>query len=257
MKRFYVSAIFLFVVVLFSSQPAHAQQQTNYPRLISVTAEAQVKVVPDEVVLRLGVETWDRVLTVAQSQNDVIVQKTFDIAKEFKLADKDIQTDYIKIVPTYDNNNYNQYDKGHITGYLAQKTIAINLKDVNKFETLLTQLLQGGVNHVHGIQFNTSELKKYRDQARSLAIKAAREKAENLAKELGVKVGKPYNVSTYSGGWWMDYGTGWGGGYGGAMYQNVQQSVNTSGNGEDSEGNSLALGQIKVNASVSVSFEIE
>ncbi|MCP4129862.1 MAG: SIMPL domain-containing protein [bacterium] len=42
--------------------------------------------------------------------------------------------------------------------------------------------------------FRITELKKYRSQACSFAIKATYEKADAFAKELGQNVGKPYSI---------------------------------------------------------------
>ena len=100
-------------------------------------------------------------------------------------------------------------------------------------------------------------MRKYRDQARTLAVKAAREKADLLAKELEVKVGPAHTVSEYSGGWWSGYSSWWGSGYYGAGgYQNVAQNAVSNSSSSDLEG-TVALGQIRVNAAVSVSFELE
>jgi hypothetical protein len=44
--------------------------------------------------------------------------------------------------------------------------------------------------NVQGIQFRTSELREFRDQARALATGAAREKAEAMAAELGMEIGR-------------------------------------------------------------------
>ena len=42
----------------------------------------------------------------------------------------------------------------------------------------LAAALKAGVNQVNNVEFYTSELRKYRDQARELAMKAAKEKAQ-------------------------------------------------------------------------------
>jgi len=106
-----------------------------------------------------------------------------------------------------------------------------------------------------GFEFRTSELRKYRDQARQMAIKAAKEKAVALAKELDMTVGTPRNISEngvgywgYTGGWW-----GWGGGRGQYMSQNsIQQAPAGGGEG----GQTMPLGQIAVRAQISVTFDI-
>ena len=112
-----------------------------------------------------------------------------------------------------------------------------------------------GVNYVHGIDFRTSELRKHRDTARAMAIQAAKEKADALASELGVKRGKVYSITeNYWGGWWSWSGSYWRSRGGGGMQQNVAQ--NAGGASEATEG-ALSVGQISVSATVNVSFLIE
>ncbi len=62
-------------------------------------------------------------------------------------------------------------------------------------EELVTKVLQAGVNYVHGIDFQTTEFKKYREQARNLALRAAKEKAEMMAGVLGQSAGAPIQIN--------------------------------------------------------------
>ena len=60
--------------------------------------------------------------------------------------------------------------------YIVRKTIGIKLTNISGFDGVLSGLITNGVNNVQGIDFRTSELRKYRDKARTLAIQAAKEK---------------------------------------------------------------------------------
>ncbi|MCJ7508467.1 MAG: SIMPL domain-containing protein, partial [candidate division Zixibacteria bacterium] len=150
------SVIALFLVFIFSFL-ALAENQPE-PRLISVTGEAEVKVVPDEVVLTLGVETWDKDLNVAKNQNDERVKKVLAVAKKHKIQSKDTQTDCISIEPRYED----QWQHRNFAGYFVSKRIALTLRDISKFEGLLSNSLEAGANYVYGIRFRTTELRKYK-----------------------------------------------------------------------------------------------
>jgi uncharacterized protein YggE len=219
-------------------------------RTISVTGTAQVMVVPDEVALTLGVETSDLQLVTAKANNDAIVKKVLDITKTIGIDPKNVQTDYMNIQPRYDSN----YPKPNFIGYFVQKNIVITLKDVSKFEDLLSQALEAGVNYVHNIDFRTTELRKYRDQARDLALKAAQEKAKAMASTVGQQVGQPLAVREDYNRWYYPWNSWWGGSYGNQMSQNVVQN---SGQAAPESEDSLALGQIAVSASVSVDYELK
>ena len=217
---------------------------------ISVTGDATVKVVPDEIILTLGVETRHKELTEAKSENDKRVRRVIALAKSYGVDPKYIQTDFINISPEYE---YINYDIDRIVGYRVGKTIVITLKDIDKFDGLYSDVLELGANYVHGIEFRTSELRKYRAQARALAIKAAEEKATALAAELGRSIGNPTHINENHSGWWSSYGRWWGSRWGGMMSQNVVQNAGLE--GYTTEGG-VAPGQIEVNASVSVTFEL-
>src|SRR5438105_15796579 len=100
------------------------------------------------------------------------------------------------VEPHYDN----RYDNGQpaerkFLGYYMTKNITITLRDISKFEKLITEALKLGTNYINGIHFQTTELRKFRDQARLDAIRAAKEKAIALAAELGQKIGKPITIT--------------------------------------------------------------
>ena len=125
---------------------------------------------------------------------------------------------------------------------------------MKSFESTLAGLLNGGVNKVHGMELRTSELRKHRDTARAMAVRAAREKADALAAELGVKRGKVYTIdATESGGMWSS-SVGWNSRYAGAMRGNVMMNAGTP---AEMASDTLSLGQISISASVQVSFLIE
>ena len=233
------------------SHQSVAAQSSTTARTINVTGNAEVRVVPDEVVLTFGVETWDKVLSAAKNQNDERVKRIIAVANDQGVPAERIQTDFISVDPRYQDG----YARQDFIGYFVRKTIVVTLRDVSKFDALLSGALEAGATHVHGVQFQTTELRKHRDSARSLAIKAAREKAEALAGELGLKIGKATNIQENQNWWWSSYSSWWG--YRGApQAQNVMQNAGGSGAPSDG-GTTIAPGQIAVNATVTVTFEME
>lgn len=249
MKGVLRRGIILFVLVALFAFPAWAGNKSE-PRLITVTGDAEVRVAPDEVILTFGVETWDKDLGIAKKQNDERVKKVLALAKQFKIEPRHVQTDHISIEPRYKDG----YTRENFIGFFVRKTVVFTLRDISRFEDLLSSALEAGANYVHGVQFRTTKLREYRDQARALAIKAAKEKAKALAKELGQRIGKPQSIHEEHSGWWHWYNSWWGSRWGG---RNVAQNViqNVSGGPVETE-KGIALGQISVTARVRVSFEL-
>lgn len=250
LKRLCVTAI----LILFPFSPVFSQTFLNdaSPR-ITVSGSAEVKVVPDVVYLRLGVETRDVNLDPAKRQNDDRIKDVLKYLRKKGVPDKNVQTDFMSVEPEFN------YDVSRIkpVNYVARKSVEVKLTDLRKFEEIMSGALEHGVNYVHGVEFRTSELRKHRDEARAMAARAAREKADALAGELGVRRGKVLSINEdYWGGWWSGSGSWWGS-QGGMQYQNAVQNSMPSGRGGELEEGSLSVGQISVAATVNATFAIE
>ncbi len=221
------------------------------PPSISTSGESIVYVTPDEVVVSLGVETFDKDLDRAKADNDERSTKLLHAIKDLGVEDKHVQTDVLQVDIQYKGDRVTHT----IEGYYARRAYSITLKDTKKFERLTDVVLKNGANRLMGFTFKTTELRKHRDEARRMAIKAAKEKAVALAGELGMTIGKPRMISEGGGGW-SGY-RGWYGSMGGNSYANAQNSVQAAGGGGDDAGETLRLGQIEVRASVSVTFDMQ
>jgi|WetSurMetagenome_2_1015567.scaffolds.fasta_scaffold29481_2 uncharacterized protein len=248
MKNFTLTTL----IILISLWSIQAQQFDDRPKIM-VNGEAVVKVQPDKIVIDFGIETWDKDIMIAKQKNNEIMKKAMTVIKESGIPDKDIQTDYLSVEPRYDDS----YEKKDFIGYFIRNTFVVTLSDPGKVEDLVSKVLQSGVNYIHGINFQTTELKKYREQARDLALNAAKEKAEKMAGALGQSIGDPLQISEgYSGGDWWYYNSwsGWGNGRSNMMSQNVVQNIPSS---SDQISDTIALGKISVKANVSVTFELK
>ena len=226
----------------------HSAEETDaQPRLVTVNGHAEIRVVPDEVIVSLGVETRNVDLSRAKSENDARVEAVIEAVEALEIPRKHIKTEYVRIEPVYETMR-----KLRLEFYRVRKTMVITLREIDKFESLLSAALEAGANHVHGVDFRTTELRKHRDDARALAIQAAREKAEALAAELGVSIGSVHTIQEGYARSWSGYGSWWGG-FRGGMTQNVIQSAGPS----DGEGGPTVPGQIAIDARVTVSFELD
>ncbi len=251
MKTMVLSAIAVVMMTsaVWSQQP---QMFDDRPR-ISVTGEAVVNVTPDKIVLTLGIETWDAEITTAREKTNDILKQTLTALKELGIPDKAIQTDQLSVEPRYNDD----YKKQGFIGFFVRTTLVVTLSDPEKVETLVTKVLQAGVNYIHGIEFQTTEFRKHRDKARELALKAAREKAEMMAGALGESVGEPIQITEQHSGqdwWYYSSWSGWGFGRRQGMSQNVMQNA-SSDTGAPTE--SIALGKISIRANVSVVFALK
>ena len=91
--------------------------------------------------------------------------------------------------------------------------------------------------------FRHSEDRSHRDRARDMGVNAAREKAEAMAKSLGQRVGRPILVSEASPTWINPM-------------SNANVFNDGASEGASDAGDTLAPGTIRIDARVSVTFEM-
>jgi uncharacterized protein YggE len=236
--------LLLTAAVLMFSVHTFAQNAIE-PPLISVTGQAEVRVPPDEVVFTLGVESIDKDILAARTRTDDRVKEVLAIARRNNLKAEDVQTSYISIQPKYntDDLEYEQRRavKREFLGYQVSKTIAVILHDISRFDSLLSDVLKAGVTRLSNVEFRDSQIRKHKDQARAMAMKAAQEKANLMAREIGQSIGPAYSIT--EGG---DYSA-----------RNATQNLSSFGLPDSSDRESaIAPGLISVTAQVTVRFRL-
>ena len=224
---------------------------TNEPPKISVTGEAVVYAKPDKVVITLGIETSDENIALAKKKNTDILGWTISKIKQHGVLDKDIQTDHLSIEPRWEPGPRSYREK--FMGYFVRNSMVVTLSEVTKVEQLITSVLETGVNYIHGIRFQTSDLEKYRSKARLLALLSAQEKAEQMAVVLGQSIGNPINIhenDSYER-FYSNDGWGWGGGMMGGM-----SGMGGMARSPEEMEQTIALGELTIKSHVIVDFEL-
>jgi uncharacterized protein YggE len=232
------SALLLVAGVALPVLPATAADECCERPGITVVGEAEVRTVPDQAVLRLRVVTQDKDVIAAKTLNDEHAKATLALARRFGIRPEDLQTDAVAVQPQWTRPR--EGSKPSLIGYEVTKHVVLVLKDLARADELLTEMVKAGVNHVDAFELRTTEPRKYRDQARAMAIRAAREKASALAGEIGQSIGKAFQISEESE----------------ATGVNVMQNRVYAYDSNESEG-SFAAGQNSVRARVRVSFELQ
>lgn len=220
---------------------------------ITVTGDAEIKVAPDNAVITLGIETLDNSMVIAKRENDRLLSSVTKAIQQLGVDESDIHTDYLNVRPKYSKWD----DTGEFLGYNVKRRIVVTLKDISKFDQLISDVIEAGVSRILDVGFNVDDLRKYRDQARAMAIKAAAEKARDLTSEIGQTVGKAIDIregrsawrSWYSGWNWDRYYRN----YNSGVFNASQNAVSP----ESDQDTPIAIGKISVTASVSVSFLLE
>jgi uncharacterized protein YggE len=226
-----------------------ARADEQFPRAsISTNGDAIIYAKPDMVCASFGIETFDQNLDKAKQINDQASAHLVKAVKEVGVEERLLQVDTMTIELRYRGNGN---PINGIEGYIARRYYRAELKDLKLLDKLVDAIIKNGANQFGGLEFRTSELRKHRDEARRMALKAAKEKADLMAKELGVTVGAPRTITE-------------GGGYVGFYNRNMnsfgnaqQQAAAPAPAGDAGGEETMPLGQIAIQASVSVTFDLK
>ena len=219
-------------------------------RSIRVSGTAVINVAPDRALIQLGVQSNGRTPQAVDAANSAAIQQVIGAVRALGVEPKDIATDWYIIEPVYED-----YNALFIKGYRINNMVAITLRDVSKTSQVIAAALGAGANQVVNVDLYTSELRKYRDQARDLAMKAAAEKARDLAGAAGTQTGCVLSITENS---WSSYNGWWSGRNQNQWTQNVVQNVApAAGSSSSVDAETISLGQISVRSEVAATFSLQ
>lgn len=158
-----------------------------------VTGEGKTSVTPDIAKVTLGIEATGTSLKNVQDSVNTKSKALTDAIKKLGIGESDIKTTSYNVYPQYDWNSPIQ----KITGYQVSTDYEITIKDFDKVNDVITAGVTAGANVVGNVSFDLNEKTKTEkmNEARTLAVKDAKAKAEGLAKAAGISLGKIINVS--------------------------------------------------------------
>ena len=148
---------------------------------------------PDLVVLSIGVSVERDSVKQARAEAAEAMAGVIESLKANGLADIDIQTRHFSIHQRYD------YSKGRreFRGYSVTNTVSAKIRDLDSVGNVIDDAAAAGGDlvEINSIQFTIEDPTKLKMQARIAAMQDAQAKAQTLATEGGVTLGKPISIS--------------------------------------------------------------
>lgn len=245
----------LFAIFLFTFSVAVVFAQTVRSS-VSIVGEAKMNVSPDQVIFTFEVVTADKDLSAAKQANDRRSSQALAATKSFQIGPENIQTDSLTISPQYTGTK-DPRGEHVLIGYEVTKRIFVTLKDLDKIDTFLAKAIEAGVNRVVAISIESSQMQRFQEQVRKMAVKNAQFKAQEYAAQLGQTVGKAYVIredGADTPGYTNGTGSGSGGGDGiGTPAPNGKIETPTN---PFAVPVTFAIGQILIEEKVYVTFEL-
>lgn len=216
---------------------------------ISVSGEGEELAVSDIASLSVNLNKEGKTAKEAQDLLNETITKTLTYLTEQKIEDKDIKSEYGGLTPKYSYEQPACYTypcptkDPKIVGYTATQTIVIKIREVDTASDIRTGLATLGITDISGPTFSIDDEEGFKDKARSKAITDAQDKAQVLASELGVKLGKV-----------VSFNENYGGGYG--MYAAKAGMMNESVALDSRVAPVLPKGENKITSNVTITYEI-
>ena len=232
-------------------------KQTEYmyqgPTSISVTGEGEVFAKPDIASFSFNVEAKEADATTAQNKAAETMDTVLGYLKEAGVEEKDIKTQYYDLSPRYEYPEMApctqwycppQTGEPKLIGYQVTQSVTVKVRDTDKAGELLSQVGSKGAMNVSGLSFTIDDEDALKAQAREAAIEDAQEKAEVLAKSLGVHIVRMNGYWEEEGGYPQPYY-----GMGGGMDMAKAESA-------VSAPAQVPMGENTITARVNISYEI-
>ncbi len=204
---------------------------------VNETVVAYAKV--DEIHFTLKIKTTENLIKDARDENRKIAESVFAVLEKRNIPKRFIQTRRMSVSKNFLRNKISQnvYD-----GFNATQVIYVCLKDLNAYDDLIDELLEMDIENIDGPHFKSSEYEMVLKAAKIEALSKARETASNMASALGQKIGKAKLVSAIQN----------------QSVNNTGYNNNRTASTNDAQGGraSFEVGEIKVQASVNVSFHL-
>ena len=131
---------------------------------LPVTGEAVILVVPDQVVVTIGIEMRQPQLAAAKEQHEAISARVHAAIAKIGIKADQVRTDCLEIAPYYHNDTKSERLVPEY--YRINRTLVVTLGNATLVDALLSDVLTAGATHVYNVEFRTTELRKHRDEAR-------------------------------------------------------------------------------------------
>lgn len=215
---------------------------------ITVSGQGESFAVPDVATFTFSVSAEAATIDAAQSQ---VTTKTDAILAKLKalgIEDKDVKTTDYSAYPKY---VYNQVQCFRAPcppsqvqdGYTVSHSVMVKVRKTDDAGKALAAAGETGATNLSGLSFQVDDADKVVAEAREAAIEDAKEKAEQLADDLGVRLVRV-----------VSYSDSWGGG--GPMPYNMMEARGSAVDMAQSKAPTLPQGENKSVVTVSVTYEI-
>jgi hypothetical protein len=167
---------------------------------ISVQGQGVAYGAPDVADIQIGVQAQARTVAEARDQAAASMDAVVKSISANGVAKEDIRTVQFSVDPRYTTPPGG--GSSMLTGYQVTNVVTVRVRKIDTAGKLVDDAAAAGGNNttIRGISFSILDPSKLQADARALAVKDAKDRADKLAQLSGVKLGKATQVSESLGG---------------------------------------------------------
>lgn len=244
-------ALFLAVETLNALKESKYIGQGSYAtNVISVSGKGEITTKADTGLFSFSIIEEGK--STKEAQDKVSKKETAILAalKTLGIPEKDIKTDSYNSYPKYEYSRMEVCTAGYcppgkqtISGYEASQSITVKVRSTSDAGVVLAKVGELGASNISGLTFTIDDIDSVNAEARDAAIKDAKEKAQVLAKSLGIKLRKIVNFQE-------------GGSYP-VMYASGLMKSDAMAIPEAAPVPQLPTGENKITSNVTITYEVE
>lgn len=179
-KRFILMAMLLLSVIAGHAEGADTP-------VIEVTGSATMNIIPDRITIEIGMEEYYK----HKASGDSTIVKLSDIEKDVRKTLREAGVPDSMIVVS-ELGNYRNRDMS--STFLMAKRLSATVSDFDHIERISDRLDRKGIVCFNITKIDNSDMEQYNRQGLKAALDAARQKAEFIAENEGLKLLMPYEI---------------------------------------------------------------
>jgi len=192
MNRLSIALLATLLLSSLAAAPAAAQGGPVPPPPVpslTVSADGEARVSPDEATVRLGVFAQAPTARDAQNQVNKTAGAILEAVRRLGIPADHIQTSELNLGPVYGQGRPDREpQEPQIVGYQASNVVSVQVEQLDKVGPVIDAGLAAGANRLEGVTFGLRDDHKARAEALTRAVEEARVKADALARALKVRL---------------------------------------------------------------------
>lgn len=172
-----------------------AEYLNSGPTTINVLGEGEVLAVPDIGEFTFAVQAEADDATTAQEESAEAINAITAYLAEAGVAERDIRTENYNLQPRYryeervcPAGSFCPPGERVVDGFTVNQTIAVKVRDTGRVGELVSGVGERGGTNISRLNFTVDDEDTLMAEARAAAIADAKEKAQMLADDLGVRI---------------------------------------------------------------------